>query len=83
MDKEKIDFLVTVAEDYGFVTLSRDDFLQLVRERDAAIKDIVTASNRDMCAVCKNVADYPMNGKCRECYLGGENNFEWRGVQDG
>ena len=41
MDKEKIDSLITVAKDFGFVTLSHDDFLQLVGERDAAISDAV------------------------------------------
>ena len=83
MDKEKIDFLVTVAENCGSVTLSREDFLQLVRERDEAVADLKTSVEDGICRSCKNFKDYPFQKGCRECYLGGENNFEWRGVQDG
>ena len=87
MDKEKIDFLVTVAENCGSVTLSREDFLQFVRERDAAVKDIslLIIGNQpftDPCKICKHRfgADPCQCLECDEITPYG--NFEWRGVDE-
>lgn len=61
-----------------------DAIEQLVKERDAAVRDLKLAMQRDFseCVICKNYGDYPRKGKCRECFQGAENNFEWRGIHD-
>lgn len=78
MDKEKIDCLVTVAEDYGFVTLSHDDFLQLVIERDAAISDLEYLTKEGECHICKYLG---IPRYCAECNPY-NSNFKWRGTKD-
>lgn len=83
IDKEKIDFLVTVAENCGSVTLSREDFLQLVKERDAAVSNLKQSFSDTYtpCHWCKNNIDgqtclkekgFSFSMKC----------WEWRGVDD-
>lgn len=66
------------------ISLLKEKVARLEKERDAAVEDMTLISDEHLpiCYICKNGKDYPMNGKCRECYLGSENNFEWRGVQD-
>lgn len=56
---------------------------QLVKERDAAVKDL---KNIRACRFCKNEQVLIDNEPCNSCLLFQEgthiNNFEWRGVQE-
>lgn len=55
---------------------------RLVRERDAAIKDLKQFLD---CDVCKNNNDECLNnGLCKECSVGKSTrkHWEWRGVQE-
>ena len=54
-----------------------DAIEQLVKERDAAVKDLQEwCDELCYCEVCKH------NGKCSKEFCKFANNWEWRGVQE-
>lgn len=57
---------------------------QLVRERDAAVKDLKEMERYAYCPVCKHHKLHYTDEPCKSCRsgLGFEDNWEWRGVQD-
>lgn len=60
----------------------RSEFEQLIRERDAAIKD---CSLFDECFTCKHANVFSDTEPCKSCVHlegGTSPNWEWRGVQD-
>lgn len=59
-----------------------DAIERLQRERNAAVSDLETALDDGICRSCKKFKDDPFQMECIECYPGGENNFEWRGVDE-
>lgn len=84
MERMVDDYVQQLIDEATENTVSREEYERVCRERDATVEDMTLISDEHLpiCYICKNEKDYPMNGKCRECYLGSENNFEWRGVQD-
>lgn len=63
---------------FSIVLKAADAIERLQKERDAAVKDLETCVDDGACLVCKHYKDYPLKGKCRECFQDGEHNFEWR-----
>lgn len=63
---------------WGYIDELRAAIEQLVKERDAAVKDMETIANNMLlgCEFCKKNCTEQAN-----C-LTGESRFEWRGVQD-
>lgn len=59
-----------------------DAIEQLVKERDAAVADLKEGS---FCMTCKHLVSTQEKKLCRHCSSltgGGEDNWEWRGVQE-
>lgn len=60
-----------------YLRKAADAIEQLVKERDAAVKDLKEwCDELCYCEVCKH------NGKCSKEFCKFANNWEWRGVQE-
>lgn len=56
---------------------------ELTEERDALLADVKMINEVEgVCRVCKHYDSFLHNSKCwKDCGVGGENKFEWRGVK--
>ena len=82
MERMVDDYVQQLIDEATDNTVSREEYERVCRERDEAVADLKTSVEDGVCHVCNNFGkDYSLKGKCRECFQGAENNFEWRGVR--